>query len=162
MADEDYCWFEQAIDYFQRGREGFQEEDLKRLVSEGEIRAFRRGQRMILKRGDIEELARELGIDFNGKDSYLGTTEEESRPEERSVLGVESRMSPGGESYLETTAEEAAGERVYDGTQLGHETYDALITGILQRIAPNFMPPNQFDEFERDLRAHTSQYHQKE
>ncbi|MGK0220315.1 MAG: excisionase family DNA binding protein, partial [Planctomycetota bacterium] len=36
------------------------EEELKRLVSEGEIRAFRKGDTMKLRRSDVESLRSEL------------------------------------------------------------------------------------------------------
>jgi excisionase family DNA binding protein len=54
MADEFYN-FEEAL------RElNLKEEELKRLVSEGEIRAFRDGDTMKLRRADVENLKGEL------------------------------------------------------------------------------------------------------
>ena len=54
MADpnEDFVSFEKALRDLK-----MQSEELKRLVSEGEIRAFRDGQSMKFKREDIESLA---------------------------------------------------------------------------------------------------------
>ena len=54
MADEFYN-FDEALDQL-----NLKEEELKRLVSEGEIRAFRDGERMKLRRMDVESLKTEL------------------------------------------------------------------------------------------------------
>lgn len=50
------------------------EEELKRLVSEGEIRAFREGDTMKLRRQDVEHLAREL---LGGEEIELGDKAED-------------------------------------------------------------------------------------
>ena len=56
MADEkDFYSFEEALDELR-----LKEEELKRLVSEGEIRAFRKGDTMKLRRADVESLRAEL------------------------------------------------------------------------------------------------------
>jgi excisionase family DNA binding protein len=52
---EDYLSFEQALDALK-----LKEEELKRLVSEGEIRAFRQGDTMRLRRMDVDNLKTEL------------------------------------------------------------------------------------------------------
>jgi excisionase family DNA binding protein len=52
---EDYLSFEQALDALR-----LKEEELKRLVSEGEIRAFRQGDTMRLRRADVDNLRSEL------------------------------------------------------------------------------------------------------
>lgn len=54
MADEFYN-FDEALDQL-----NLKEEELKRLVSEGEIRAFRDGDTMKLRRMDVESLRNEL------------------------------------------------------------------------------------------------------
>jgi excisionase family DNA binding protein len=54
QADEFFS-FEEALD-----RLRLKEEELKRLVSEGEIRAFRDGETMRLRRRDVDELRSEL------------------------------------------------------------------------------------------------------
>ncbi len=55
MAEKDYYSFDEAL------RElSLREEELKRLVSEGEIRAFREGQTMKLRRADVDTLRKEL------------------------------------------------------------------------------------------------------
>ena len=54
MADEFFS-FDEAL-----GELRLKEEELKRLVSEGEIRAFRDGETMKLRRADVENLRNEL------------------------------------------------------------------------------------------------------
>lgn len=65
MANEDTLSFQQALDKLH-----LQEEELKRLVSQGEILAFRDGDDMRLRRSDIDSLSAELGddIDFADED----------------------------------------------------------------------------------------------
>lgn len=55
MADEEFFSFDEALSELR-----LKEEELKRLVSEGEIRAFREGETMRLRRGDVEALRDEL------------------------------------------------------------------------------------------------------
>ena len=57
MADDFYS-FDEALDELK-----LKEEELKRLVSEGEIRAFRKGDTMKLRRADVETLRAELDVD---------------------------------------------------------------------------------------------------
>ncbi len=52
---QEFFSFEEALD-----RLRLKEEELKRLVSEGEIRAFRDGETMRLRRRDVDELRTEL------------------------------------------------------------------------------------------------------
>ena len=60
MAEQpqDFLTFEQALNQLR-----LKEEELKRLVSEGEIRAFREGETMKLRRTDVDHLRRSLGGD---------------------------------------------------------------------------------------------------
>ena len=68
MADEFYN-FDEALDQL-----NLKEEELKRLVSEGEIRAFRKGDTMKLRRSDVESLRAELS---GGEVVDLGESTEE-------------------------------------------------------------------------------------
>ncbi len=69
MADEEFYNFDEAL------RElNLKEEELKRLVSEGEIRAFREGDTMKLRRSDVEGLRSEL---LGGEVVDLGGSGEE-------------------------------------------------------------------------------------
>ena len=52
---QDFFSFDEAL-----GELNLKEEELKRLVSEGEIRAFREGETMKLRRTDVESLKTEL------------------------------------------------------------------------------------------------------
>lgn len=65
MANEEFYNFEEALDQLR-----LKEEELKRLVSEGEIRAFREGETMRLRRADVENLKQELSggqvVDLDG------------------------------------------------------------------------------------------------
>lgn len=55
MANDQFFSFDEALDELR-----LKEEELKRLVSEGEIRAFREGETMKLRRADVEALRSEL------------------------------------------------------------------------------------------------------
>jgi len=55
VAKDDFFSFEEALDELR-----LKEEELKRLVSEGEIRAFREGETMKLRKQDVENLRSEL------------------------------------------------------------------------------------------------------
>lgn len=68
MADDFYS-FNEALDQLR-----LKEEELKRLVSEGEIRAFRDGDNMKLRRQDVENLRAELS---GGEVVDLGDSTEE-------------------------------------------------------------------------------------
>ncbi len=68
MSDEFFS-FDEALDELR-----LKEEELKRLVSEGEIRAFRKGDTMKLRRSDVESLRAELS---GGEIVDLGESTEE-------------------------------------------------------------------------------------
>ena len=63
MANEETFSFQEALNELH-----LEEEELKRLVSEGEIRAFREGEDMRLRREDVETLRSELGGDIAFED----------------------------------------------------------------------------------------------
>lgn len=70
MSNQDEFYsFEKALDELR-----LKEEELKRLVSEGEIRAFREGETMKLRRSDVENLRSELA---GGEVVDLGSASEE-------------------------------------------------------------------------------------
>lgn len=70
MAEKDQFFsFEEALKELR-----LKEEELKRLVSEGEIRAFRQGETMKLRRADVENLRSELS---GGEVVDLGDVKEE-------------------------------------------------------------------------------------
>jgi len=55
VPEQDFFSFDEALNQL-----NLREEELKRLVSEGEIRAFREGDTMKLRRADVESLRKEL------------------------------------------------------------------------------------------------------
>lgn len=55
MAEKEFYSFDEALKELR-----LKEEELKRLVSEGEIRAFREGETMKLRKADVENLRKEL------------------------------------------------------------------------------------------------------
>jgi excisionase family DNA binding protein len=55
VPEQDFYSFDEALNQL-----NLKEEELKRLVSEGEIRAFREGDTMKLRRSDVENLKKEL------------------------------------------------------------------------------------------------------
>ena len=63
MANEDTFSFQEALNELH-----LEEEELKRLVSEGEIRAFREGEDMRLRKEDVQSLRSELGGDIAFED----------------------------------------------------------------------------------------------
>lgn len=69
MAEQEFYSFDEALKQLR-----LKEEELKRLVSEGEIRAFREGGTMKLRRTDVESLRTELS---GGEVVDLGDVKEE-------------------------------------------------------------------------------------
>lgn len=70
MAEKEFFSFEEALRELR-----LKEEELRRLVSEGEIRAFREGDTMKLRRSDVENLRSELSggevVDLGGAGEEL-------------------------------------------------------------------------------------------
>ena len=108
MADDFYS-FDEALDELK-----LKEEELKRLVSEGEIRAFRKGDTMKLRRADVENLRAELDRDVVD----LGDTVDELVFEDDTDLGdtgmatqeldVETLVDDGMEEVAELELEDIA------------------------------------------------------
>jgi len=69
-VSDDFFSFDEALEELR-----LKEEELKRLVSEGEIRAFRKGDTMKLRRSDVEALRQEL--ETGGEVVDLGDATEE-------------------------------------------------------------------------------------
>ena len=70
MAEKEFFSFDEALHELR-----LKEEELRRLVSEGEIRAFREGDTMKLRRSDVENLRSELSggevVDLGGAGEEL-------------------------------------------------------------------------------------------
>ncbi len=99
MADDFYS-FDEALDELK-----LKEEELKRLVSEGEIRAFRKGDTMKLRRADVENLRAELDRDVVD----LGDTVDELVFEDDTDLGGDTGMATQ-ELDVETLVDDAVEE----------------------------------------------------
>lgn len=69
---DDFFSFDEALEELR-----LKEEELKRLVSEGEIRAFRKGDTMKLRKSDVENLRAELERASGGELVDLGETASE-------------------------------------------------------------------------------------
>jgi excisionase family DNA binding protein len=86
LAEKDQFYsFEEALKELR-----LKEEELKRLVSEGEIRAFREGDTMKLRRADVENLRSELS---GGEVVDLGEVTEELVFEDDADLAGETGMA---------------------------------------------------------------------
>ncbi|MBL7008567.1 MAG: hypothetical protein ISR76_06180, partial [Planctomycetes bacterium] len=57
MSESDFYSFDKAIEKLD-----LEEDDLKRLISAGEIRAFRDGSKMRLRAEDVARVAHDLGV----------------------------------------------------------------------------------------------------
>jgi excisionase family DNA binding protein len=101
---EDYLSFEQALDALK-----LKEEELKRLVSEGEIRAFRQGDTMRLRRADVDNLRSELS---GGEVVDLGENAPELVFEDEG--DVQAGMATEEITEVETIIDEPAAETVTD------------------------------------------------
>jgi len=97
VADQFYS-FDEAL-----GELRLKEEELKRLVSEGEIRAFRDGDTMKLRRNDVESLRSELS---GGDVVDLGGAAEELVFEDDSDLSDEAGMATEEISDVDTIIED--------------------------------------------------------
>jgi len=98
VADEEFFSFDEALKELR-----LKEEELKRLVSEGEIRAFREGETMRLRRGDVEALRDELA---GGEVVDLGDVEEELVFEDDADLADEAGMATEEISDVDTIIED--------------------------------------------------------
>ncbi len=87
MSDSEFASFDDALKKLE-----LEEEDLKRLISAGEIRAFREGSNMRLRVEDVAKVADQLGIG--------GTVAEEDAGE---VLEVEDLVLDEAEEGMATT-----------------------------------------------------------
>lgn len=84
MSDEFFS-FDEALNELR-----LKEEELKRLVSEGEIRAFRKGDTMKLRRSDVESLRSELQ---GGEVVDLGEMTEELVFEDDTAINLDAGMA---------------------------------------------------------------------
>ena len=107
MAEQEFYSFDEALKQLR-----LKEDELKRLVSEGEIRAFREGETMKLRRSDVESLRSELS---GGEVVDLGDVKEELVFEDDALLevgdvGEEAGMATQEISDVETILDEPVEE----------------------------------------------------
>lgn len=99
MAEkEQFYSFEEALRELR-----LKEEELKRLVSEGEIRAFREGDTMRLRKADVENLKSELS---GGEVVDLGEVKEELVFEDDAAMQDEAGMATEAIANVETILDE--------------------------------------------------------
>jgi len=96
---DEFFSFDEALDELR-----LKEEELKRLVSEGEIRAFRKGDTMKLRKADVENLRTELS---GGEVVDLGDATEELVFEDDTDLEDEAGMATQEIADVETIIEES-------------------------------------------------------
>jgi excisionase family DNA binding protein len=101
VAEQEFYSFDEALKQLR-----LKEEELKRLVSEGEIRAFREGDTMKLRRSDVESLRSELS---GGEVVDLGDAKEELVFEDHSQTDFVG-MATQEISDVETILDEPVGE----------------------------------------------------
>src|SRR5262245_19718314 len=101
-AEKEFLSFEEALRELR-----LKEEELKRLVSEGEIRAFRDGETMKLRKKDVESLRTELS---GGEVGDLGQPSEELVFEDDTDLdaGMATEEISEADTLLEEQVEEVA------------------------------------------------------
>lgn len=119
MAEKDQFFsFDEALKELR-----LKEEELKRLVSEGEIRAFREGDTMKLRRADVESLRSELSggevVDLGEVDEEL-VFEDEADPVAETGMATEEIADV--ETIIEDDGVEDVGEVEIEEEVVGAET----------------------------------------
>ena len=115
MAEkEQFYSFEEALRELR-----LKEEELKRLVSEGEIRAFREGDTMRLRKTDVENLKTELS---GGEVVDLGEVKEELVFEDDAGMQDEAGMATEAIANVETILEEETPAAVTEEIRIEEET----------------------------------------
>ena len=87
VSDSEFASFDEALKKLE-----LEEEDLKRLISAGEIRAFREGSNMRLRTEDVTKVASQLGIGSEVAEADAGE-----------LLEVEDLPLDGGDEGMMTT-----------------------------------------------------------
>lgn len=123
MPNDDFFSFDEALSELR-----LKEEELKRLVSEGEIRAFREGETMKLRRGDVEALRSELG---GGEVIDLGEPSEEIVFEDDN-LADEAGMATEEISDVDTIIE----DDIEDVGEIEIEEDEPIAASTVRRSAP--------------------------
>ena len=117
MPEQDFYSFDEALNQL-----NLREEELKRLVSEGEIRAFREGDTMKLRRADVESLKKELMggevVDLGGAGEDLVFEDdlelEETGMATEEISSMDTLLEEGVEDVGEVALEEEAEEQALE------------------------------------------------
>jgi len=146
VAEKDQFFsFEEALKELR-----LKEEELKRLVSEGEIRAFREGETMKLRRADVENLRNELS---GGEVVDLGDVKEELVFEDDSLsdagmatqeIGLATEEIEGLETVTEEEVVEETIETIGEETIVDEEEA-AAAAGVTRRIARVEEIPEEYE-----------------
>jgi excisionase family DNA binding protein len=133
VPEQDFFSFDEALNQL-----NLKEEELKRLVSEGEIRAFREGDTMKLRRADVENLKKELMggevVDLGGASEDL-VFEDDLQLEETGMATEEiSDMDTMLEEGVEDVGEVALEEEVPAEAELEEEE-DVPSVAPVRRVA---------------------------
>lgn len=134
MPEQDFFSFDEALNQL-----NLKEEELKRLVSEGEIRAFREGDTMKLRRADVESLRKELMggevVDLGGAGEDL-VFEDELQLEETGMATEEiSDMDTLLEEDVEDLGEVALEELPDDSEEAGGDEGAPLVAPLRRSAA---------------------------
>lgn len=131
MPEQDFFSFDEALNQL-----NLKEEELKRLVSEGEIRAFRDGDTMKLRRVDVENLKKELMggevVDLGGAGEDL-VFEDDLQLEEAGMATEEiSDMDTLLEEEVEDVGEVALEEEVAEAEETEEEEAEPVVVARAQ------------------------------
>jgi excisionase family DNA binding protein len=126
VPEQEFFSFDEALNQL-----NLREEELKRLVSEGEIRAFRDGDTMKLRRADVENLKKELMggevVDLGGAGEDL-VFEDDLQLEEAGMATEEiSEMDTLLEEEVEDVGEVALEEEVAEAEETEDEEAEPAV-----------------------------------
>ncbi len=139
MADkEQFYSFEEALRELR-----LKEEELKRLVSEGEIRAFREGDTMRLRRTDVESLRSEL---TGGEVVDLGDVKEDLVFEDDVLIAEDSGMAT---QEIGMSTEEMGGvETILDEPEFDEDDAGSAVLVERERRAVTARPVEEPELYE--------------
>jgi excisionase family DNA binding protein len=141
VAEEEFYNFEEALDEL-----SLKEEELKRLVSEGEIRAFRDGDTMRLRKADVENLKNEL---MGGEVVDLGSAGEELVFEDDVDLG-EAGMATEEISEMDTLLDDVDEVEDVGELELADEEEDQELTAAPVRRSATALAPQAAEEEQQE------------
>lgn len=133
MAEkEQFYSFEEALRELR-----LKEEELKRLVSEGEIRAFREGDTMRLRKADVENLKSELS---GGEVVDLGDVKEELVFEDDAAMQEEAGMATEAIANVETILEEESPVSVTEELEIEEQETETAEDAELESESTGLAP----------------------